>query len=808
MIDKFTDNAKKVLNVALHEVGKLNHNYIGTEHILMGLIKDGKGVAGKVLRNKHFSVAETRSMIVNLVGKGDEKVEIQGYTPRAKKLLELAYMESARYRKEKIDTQHLLLGMTKLKGSIGQIILEKKDLDYNKVYSEIKRIEKGQDKSVQVDENKEKGYIEEFGMDMVKKAKEDYYDPVIGREKEIKRIIQTLCRRTKNNPILIGEAGVGKTAIIEALAQKIVLGDVPEYLKNKKIVSLEMGVLVAGSKFRGEFEKRLTGILDEIKGSNDIILFIDEIHTITKAGGSEGAVDASNILKPSLSRGEIQVIGSTTFDEYKKYIEKDKSLLRRFQPVSVEEPDPTLSKLILQGIKEKYESFHNIDISEEAINGAVDLSVRYVNDRNLPDKAIDLLDEACSRKRLILNNGDEEVKVLEKKLAMVVENKREAVLRQNFENAAKLRDVEKEVLQELEDLKVKNKVRSDKDNEIGYDDIAMVISEWKGIPVNKLSHDDLLRLRGIEDRLESRVKGQIEAVKQLSRAIKKSFVGLRNKSRPIGTFLFLGPSGVGKTHLSNALGEFIFGSSDEIIRYDMSEFMEKHSISKLIGSPPGYVGYDEGGNLTERVKNKPYSIILFDEIEKAHPDILNILLQITDEGRLRDSFGRLIDFKNTIIIMTSNIGLDTIRDTKSMGFVSEGKSSTSDSDKKIILKELKKTLKVELLNRIDEIIVFKRLSKDDLKEIASMELENLRERLCEFEIDISFDKNIYENVILSDYEDETGARFIKRIIEREIEDLVVEGIISGEINQGNKIALVYDNGIVIIKENEVEEEED
>lgn len=805
MIEKFTDNAKRVLNIALHEVGKLNHNYIGTEHILLGLIKDNNGLAGKVLRKHHFSIVETRSMVISLVGKGDKKVEILGYTPRAKKLLELSYMEAARYRQEKIDTHHLLLGITKIKGSIGQIILEKKDLDYNKVYSEIKRLENGEGEKI--DKDKQNSYIEEFGIDMVKKAEEDSYDPVIGRESEIKRIVQTLCRRTKNNPILIGEAGVGKTAIIEALSQKILSGEVPDYLKNKKIISLEMGVLVAGSKFRGEFEKRLTGILEEVRTNSNIILFIDEIHTITKAGGSEGAVDASNILKPALSRGEIQVIGSTTLDEYKKFIEKDKSLLRRFQPVTIDEPDPVLSKMILRGIKDKYESFHNITISDEAINGAVDLSVRYVNDRNLPDKAIDLIDEACSRKRLIIDDGDEEINILEKKLAVIMENKREAVLRQNFESAAKLRDSEKEVLKELEDMKVKNRSRNDMDNEIGYEDIASVISEWKGIPVNKLSKDDLIKLRGLEDNLNNRVMGQFEAVNQLSRAIKKSFVGLRNKNRPIGTFLFLGPSGVGKTYLSNILGEFIFGSKDEIIRYDMSEFMEKHSISKLIGSPPGYVGYDEGGNLTEKVKVKPYSIILFDEIEKAHPEILNILLQIADEGRLRDSFGRLIDFRNTIIIMTSNIGVDKISNNKSMGFIKDYNGDRYGNEKNEIIKELKRTLKVELINRIDEIIVFKRLGELELRKIAEIELDIFRKRLKEFEIDIDFDKSIYDNVIFNNYDYDNGARFIKRIIERDIEDIVVEALVSGELSHNDKIILEFDEKVVIKKENIIEKED-
>ncbi|MCF0124755.1 MAG: ATP-dependent Clp protease ATP-binding subunit, partial [Clostridia bacterium] len=736
MIYKFTEKSKNVIEIASSIAMELGHSYIGTEHILYGLVKEKNGVAGKVLENQNLNSEIVIDAIIDLIGKEKKIKATLGFTPRTKKVLENAFIESKKLGFNYIGTEHLLIGIVKETDSIATRILIELNIDISKIYGEIvKQINAGEELSKQNDnETKQKGNtktptLKQFGEDMTKKAQDGKFDPVIGRKEEIDRIIQILSRRTKNNPCLIGEPGVGKTAIVEGLAQKIVEGDVPEILKSKKIFTIDISGMVAGSKYRGDFEERIKKALNEVKGEKNIILFIDEIHTIVGAGAAEGAIDAANILKPLLARGDIQLIGATTLGEYRKYIEKDPALERRFSRVILKEPSQQDAIKILMGIRDKYEAHHGVKISDEAIISAVNLSERYLNDRFLPDKAIDLIDESASKAKLKSYMEPEIIKQLEEKIEQVKNKKEESIRTQKFEKAAELRDEEVKLTKDYEYEKANWKDKKNKDIvEIKEEDIAEIIAKWTGIPSNKISEDESNKLKNLEDNLHQRVIGQEEAIKAVSRAIRRSRAGLKSPERPIGSFLFLGPTGVGKTELSKALAESIFGDEKAIIRFDMSEYMERHSVSKLIGSPPGYVGFDEGGQLTEKIRRNPYSVILFDEIEKAHPDVMNMLLQILEDGRLTDSSGRLVDFKNAIIIMTSNIGAPVLLN----GIDSNGQI-ISEAQKEV-MEELKASFRPEFLNRLDEIIMFKPLTKDNISGIVELIVKDLNIRLSDKEL--------------------------------------------------------------------------
>ena len=741
MMYSFTNRAKKAIDIANEVAMELGHNYIGTEHILYGLIKEGSGVAAKVLENQGIEPDMVIDKIVELVGNETPVNETIGFTPRSKRVIENAFIEARKLGYNYIGTEHMLLGILKEGDSIAARILIELNTNIPKLYNEIvKVINEGEDYNGDLSggkNGKKRGSynstptLNQFGEDLTQKAEEGKLDPVIGRKEEIERVIQILSRRTKNNPCLIGEPGVGKTAAVEGLAQKIISGDVPEILKDKRVVTLDISGMIAGSKYRGDFEERIKKALDEVKKAGDIILFIDEIHTIVGAGAAEGAMDAANILKPLLARGEIQLIGATTLNEYRKYIEKDAALERRFSPVTVNEPSEKDTVKILKGIRDKYEAHHGVKITDEAIEAAVKMSVRYINDRFLPDKAIDLIDEAASRAKLKTYTEPDSLKKIAEEIEDVEKNKDEAVHMQKFEKAAALRDKQKELKAKYEKEQKKWKNKSNKELiNITEENIAEVISSWTGIPANKITEDENARLRNLEKTLHERVIGQNEAVEAVAKAIRRSRVGLKDPNRPIGSFLFLGPTGVGKTELSKALAESLFGDENAMIRLDMSEYMEPHSVAKLIGSPPGYVGFDEGGQLTEKIRRKPYAVILFDEIEKAHPDVMNMLLQILEDGRLTDSQGRTVNFKNTVIIMTSNIGARLITDRKTLGF-SKNETSTEKNNaiekdyeetKKEVMEALKKELRPEFINRIDEIIVFHKLNDTEINQIIDIML--------------------------------------------------------------------------------------
>lgn len=704
MTYKFTNRAKKAIEIANDLAIELGHNYIGTEHILYGLSKEGSGVAAKVLENQEVEPQKILDKIDELIGREDKTEETLGFTPRTKRVIENAFIEAKKLGYNYIGTEHLLIGILREADSIAARILLDLNVNIPKLYNEIIKVindeEIGEDGTNTKKETRRKGSynstatLNQFGEDLTKKAEEGKLDPVVGRKEEIQRVIQILSRRTKNNPCLIGEPGVGKTAVVEGLAQKIVAGDIPEILKDKRVVTLDISGMVAGAKYRGDFEERIKKALNEVKKAGDVILFIDEIHTIVGAGAADGAIDAANILKPLLARGEIQLIGATTLNEYRKYIEKDSALERRFSPVNVKEPTPSDTIEILNGLRDKYEAHHNVKITKEAIEAAVKLSVRYINDRFLPDKAIDLIDEASSRARIKTYTEPENLKELQTKIEEIEKDKEEAVRSQKFEKAASLRDKEKELKEkyEKEEQKWKNKNTKQVTN-ITEENIAEVISTWTGIPVYKITENENERLKNLEKELHKRVVGQNEAVEAVAKAIKRGRVGLKDPNRPIGSFLFLGPTGVGKTELSKALAQCLFGDESSMIRIDMSEYMEPHSVSKLIGSPPGYVGFEEGGQLTEKIRRKPYAVILFDEIEKAHPDVMNMLLQILEDGRLTDSQGRTVNFKNTVIIMTSNLGARVITDKKSLGFSNNEKQEDSQKDYEETKKEVMQILK-------------------------------------------------------------------------------------------------------------------
>ena len=806
MMYKFTKRAEKAIEYANRIALEFGHNYIGTEHLLYGLLKEGSGVASKVLENQGITPEQIEEQIDALVGKNEEigEEEILGFTPRTKRVIETAFIEAKKLGSDFIGTEHLLIGIMREGDSVAVRILLNLNVNPQKLYNEIIKV-LNDDESILNEEKKSTNSkvgasynqtqtLNQYGTDLTKRAIEGKLDPVIGRKNEIERVIQILSRRMKNNPCLIGEPGVGKTAVVEGLAQKIVAGDVPESLKDKRVVTLDITSMVAGAKYRGDFEDRIKKCLNEVKKAKDVILFIDEIHTIVGAGSAEGAVDAANILKPLLARGEIQLIGATTLNEYRKYIEKDSALERRFSPVTVTEPSSEDTLKILEGIKDKYEAHHNVKITEEAMKAAVDLSVRYINDRFLPDKAIDLIDEAASKVRMRAYTVPDSLKKLEEEISAISKEKEEAVRSQDFEKAATLRDKEHEAKDKLEKEKQKWESKNSKEViTLTEEDIAEVISSWTRIPVKKLTQDENEKLRNLEKSLHERVVGQNEAVEAVAKAIRRGRVGLKDPNRPIGSFLFLGPTGVGKTELSKALAESLFGNEDSMIRIDMSEYMEGHSVSKLIGSPPGYVGFEEGGQLTEKIRRNPYSVILFDEIEKAHPDVMNMLLQILDDGRLTDSNGRTVNFKNTVIIMTSNIGARLITDKKTLGFTSKEENKEDKKEyediKKDVLAELKKEFKPEFINRIDEIIVFHKLQKEEMRQIVDIMLKQVIKRMEVQNIKIKIDDDVKDKIIEKGTDANYGARPLKRTIQNLLEDKIAEAILDGKISKDKEVKI-------------------
>ncbi len=807
MTYKFTNRANKAIEMANDIALELGHSYIGTEHILYGLAKEGNGVATRVLENQQITAEDILNKMEELIGKDEPIENIIDFTPRTKRVVESAFIEAKKLGYNFIGTEHLLIGILREGDCIAAKILLDLNANIPKLYNEIvKVINEGESynsddaESSRGSKSKQKGRgsynqtqtLNQFGQDLTKKAEEGKLDPIIGRKEEIERVIQILSRRTKNNPCLIGEPGVGKTAAVEGLAQKIVSGDVPEILKDKRVVTLDISGMVAGAKYRGDFEERIKKALNEVKKVGDVILFIDEIHTIVGAGAAEGAIDAANILKPLLARGEIQLVGATTLNEYRKFIEKDSALERRFSPVTVNEPSEKDTILILKGIRDKYEAHHNVKITDEAIESAVSLSVRYVNDRFLPDKAIDLIDEAASRARLKTFTEPDSLKKLQEDIEKVKNDKEEAVINQKFEKAAELRDKEKTLREkfEKEENKWKNKNTKSIVN-ITDENIAEVIANWTGIPAKKITEDENKKLKNLENELHKRVVGQNEAVEAVAKAIRRGRVGLKDPKRPIGSFLFLGPTGVGKTELSKALAEVLFGDENSMIRVDMSEFMEPHSISKLIGSPPGYVGFDEGGQLTEKIRRKPYSVILFDEIEKAHPDVMNMLLQILEDGRLTDSQGRTVNFKNTVIIMTSNLGARVITDKKFLGFTNNTETDKEKSNqkeyeetKKEVMAELKKELRPEFINRIDEIIVFHKLNDAEIGKIIDIMLNEVVNRLKEQKYEVILESDVKELIAKEGIDKNFGARPLRRTIQNLVEDKLAEEILDGNLNKG------------------------
>lgn len=811
--NKFTRKAQEALSFAHRTACELGHNYVGTEHILLGLLLEESGVAAKFLNKNGVTYEAAYQIMGRLLGRGDAlPIQIDlPLTPRSKRVIEMSFAESVRLAHNYIGTEHLLLALIKNADGVAIKILVDLGVDPQKLYKEVVTAlcgdaaaapgEKGGDKKL---EN-----LMKYGRNLNQLAQEGKLDPVIGRDGEIERLIQILSRRTKNNPCLIGEPGVGKTAVAEGLAQKIVNGDVPEILKDKLLVSLDLSAMVAGAKYRGEFEERLKKVMEEIRNSGKIILFIDEMHTIVGAGAAEGAIDASNILKPALSRGEIQVIGATTLGEYRRYVEKDAALERRFQPVLVGEPTIEETIRILSGIRDKYEAHHGIKITDGALRAAAEYSARYIPDRFLPDKAIDLIDEAGSRARLRSVTTPRDLKEIERKLAEYEKEKEQAIAVQDFEAAAKIRDAELKCKAELDGAKEKWDTETKHKNEqIDEEDIAEIIASQTKIPLSRIAQEEGERLLHMEDTIHQRVIGQDEAVRAVSKAIRRGRVGLKDPNRPIGSFIFLGPTGVGKTELSKSLAEVLFGSSDALIRVDMSEFMEPHSVSKLIGSPPGYVGYDEAGQLTEKVRRKPYSVLLFDEIEKAHPDVFNILLQILEDGMLTDSHGKKVDFKNTVIIMTSNIGARNIIDESNrLGFGVTAGTSQDESDyetiRKNVMGELKKAFRPEFLNRIDDIIVFHRLSRGDIRRIAELLIHSATERLSGRDIHVEVTEQVLDFIAEEGYQKEYGARPLRRAIQTKIEDFLAEKILENKIKPHDHIKLDAVGGQIVLAEEPV-----
>ncbi|TCT21048.1 ATP-dependent Clp protease ATP-binding subunit ClpC [Melghiribacillus thermohalophilus] len=795
MFGRFTERAQKVLALAQEEAVRLGHNNIGTEHILLGLVREGEGIAAKALGALNVKADQIQKEVEQLIGTGQQVSQTIHYTPRAKKVIELSMDEARKLGHSYVGTEHILLGLIREGEGVAARVLNNLGVSLNKARQQVLQLLGSNESTSSHRGHRQSGNastptLDSLARDLTAIAKEGNIDPVIGRSKEIERVIQVLSRRTKNNPVLIGEPGVGKTAIAEGLAQQIVNNEVPEILRDKRVMTLDMGTVVAGTKYRGEFEDRLKKVMEEIRQAGNIILFIDELHTLIGAGGAEGAIDASNILKPALARGELQCIGATTLDEYRKYIEKDAALERRFQPIQVDEPTIEESVQILQGLRDRYEAHHRVTITDEAIESAVKLSDRYITDRFLPDKAIDLIDEAASKVRLRSYTAPPNLKELEQKLEEVRKEKDAAVQSQEFEKAASLRDKEQRLREELEKTKDEWKEKQGQESsEVTTEDIANVVSSWTGVPVAKLQKDESERLLNMEDILHNRVIGQDEAVKAISKAIRRARAGLKDPKRPIGSFIFLGPTGVGKTELARALAEAMFGDEDAMIRIDMSEYMEKHSTSRLVGSPPGYVGYEEGGQLTEKVRRKPYSVVLLDEIEKAHPEVFNILLQVLEDGRLTDAKGRTVDFRNTILIMTSNVGAQELRRNKYVGFNLGDEEHDYQDMKSKVMDELKKVFRPEFLNRIDEIIVFHSLEQKHLKQIVKLMAEQLKKRLKEQDIDFELTDQAIEKIAKEGTDLEYGARPLRRAIQKNVEDLLSEELLKGNIEKGKKVKI-------------------
>ena len=825
MFERFTEKAIKVIMLAQEEARRLGHNFVGTEQVLLGLIGEGTGIAAKTLKSMGVNLKDARIEVEKIIGRGSGFVAVEiPFTPRAKRVLELSWDEARQLGHNYIGTEHLLLGLIREGEGVAARVLENLGVDLNKIRANVVKMLgdtkpqtasagsiSSSSSSSQASKVKTPS-LDEYGTDLTLAAAEMRLDPVVGREKEIERVIQILARRTKNNPVLLGEPGVGKTAVAEGLAIRIVNAEVPDILDGKKIIQLDMGLLIAGTKYRGEFEERLKKIMDEIRQAGNVILVIDEMHTLIGAGAAEGAIDAANILKPALSRGEIQVIGATTSDEYRKYIEKDSALERRFQPVLIDEPSIDETIEIIRGLKFKYEEHHNLIISDEAIVAATKLSSKYVNDRFLPDKAIDVLDEASSKVRLKVSTLSPEGKELDKELRRIIKEKEEAIRNQEFELASSLRDDEANMKDRIREASEEWKRDNDMNKPtVTEEDVAEVIATMTGVPVTKLTEGESERLLKLEATLHERVIGQSDAVVAISKAIRRARVGLKSPNRPIGSFIFSGPTGVGKTELAKALAEAVFGSEDNMIRVDMSEFMEKHSTAKLIGSPPGYVGYDDGGHLSELVRKKPYSVILFDEIEKAHPDVFNIMLQILDDGRLTDSKGKHINFKNTIIIMTSNVGASMITTTSKLGFTTgdDVKKDKYDKLKDTVNEELKKAFRPEFLNRIDDIIVFAHLSKEEIREIVDLMMKDLFKRLAERELSVEVTDEVKDFLAKDGYSEAYGARPLRRLIQRKIEDQLAEEILTNAYQPGDVIVMKLEDEKIVFarKENEAPVEE-
>ncbi|MBD0384652.1 ATP-dependent protease ATP-binding subunit ClpC [Paenibacillus sedimenti] len=807
MFGRFTERAQKVLSLAQEEAVRLGHNNIGTEHILLGLIREGEGIAAKALIALGLGLEKIQDEVESLIGRGQEQPTNIAYTPRAKKVIELSMDEARKLGHTYVGTEHILLGLIREGEGVAARVLNNLGVSLNKARQQVLQL-LGSSETVSpshgTNPNVNTPTLDGLARDLTAFAKEGHLDPVIGRSKEIERVIQVLSRRTKNNPVLIGEPGVGKTAIAEGLAQKIINNEIPETLKDKRVMTLDMGSVVAGTKYRGEFEDRLKKIMDEIRQAGNIVLFIDELHTLIGAGGAEGAIDASNILKPALARGELQCIGATTLDEYRKYIEKDAALERRFQPITVDQPSPEEAIQILHGLRDRYEAHHRVKITDAAIEEAVKLSDRYITDRFLPDKAIDLIDEASSKVRLRSYTIPPSLKQLENKLEDIRKEKDAAVQSQEFEKAAGLRDTEQKLREELDTTKNDWKEKQGRlDTEVTPEDIAQVVASWTGIPVSKLAEEETERLLKMEDILHERVIGQEEAVKAVSRAIRRARAGLKDPKRPMGSFIFLGPTGVGKTELARALAESLFGDDNAVIRIDMSEYMEKHSTSRLVGAPPGYVGYEEGGQLTEKVRRKPYSVVLLDEIEKAHPEVFNILLQVLEDGRLTDSKGRTVDFRNTLIIMTSNVGAEAIKKNSSLGFTAAqdaGRDYSNMKDK--VMGELKKSFRPEFLNRIDEIIVFHSLDEQHIARIVSLMADDLRKRLKEQEVDFSLTDKAKMFLAKEGFDPTYGARPLRRAIQKHIEDRLSEELLKGNIAKGDSLTIDEKEGELVVLKGE------
>jgi ATP-dependent Clp protease ATP-binding subunit ClpC len=796
MFERFTERARQVVVLAQEEARTLKHNYIGTEHILLGLLREEEGLAARVLEGLEITVEEVRAQVIRIVGSGEEVTSGQiPFTPRAKKVLELALREALSLGHNYIGTEHILLGLVRENEGVAARILADFDADSEKIRNEIIRMlsgpgrrQGGQSGQGGQQEKKSSKLLDQFGRNLTKLAADGKLDPVVGRQKEIERVMQILSRRTKNNPVLIGEPGVGKTAVVEGLAQRISSNQVPELLKNKQIYTLDLAALVAGSKYRGEFEERLKKVMKEITQRGDIILFIDELHNLVGAGAAEGAIDAASILKPALARGELQTVGATTLDEYRKYLERDSALERRFQQIRVDEPSTEETQQILRGLRDRYEAHHRITITDEALEAAAVLADRYIADRFLPDKAIDLIDEAGSRMRIKTMTAPSSYRELEDEIESVRKEKEGAIEAQEFEKAANLRDKERRLTNRKRELEEQWKADEGPRASIGEAEIADIVSMWTGIPVFKLTEAETQKLLRMEEELHKRVIGQEQAITAVSRAIRRARAGIKDPKRPSGSFIFLGPSGVGKTELARTLAEFLFGDEQALIQIDMSEYMEKHSVSRLVGSPPGYIGYDEGGQLTELVRRKPYSVVLLDEVEKAHPEVFNILLQILEDGRLTDAQGRAVDFRNAIVIMTSNIGAATISRNTPLGFsVADETGLSYDDMKGRIMGELKRVFRPELLNRIDEVIVFHKLTKDEIKHIVDLLMVRLQTQMADHGLSLQLTDDAKDLLVEQGYDPAMGARPLRRAIQRLIEDPLADEVLGGRLPEGTSV---------------------